>query len=689
MEPDNPEEIPISDLLKKDNYIIPLYQRNYSWTQVETVQLMQDIWDKYYDDESSCYYVGTLVVDLKEGEAPFEVIDGQQRLITFALINAVFKNYNHSREGHSVSDASLPANDPNLWFEARPKVNDFITQLYKDIDVKSLLSSSDSDEEIQRTLSRIGVAVENIQQFLHDKSKSSCKKEKIKKYADYFYEKVRIIRAPIPPGTDVNHYFEIMNTRGEQLEQHEILKAEFIDKICPEGTAKQNNAKMKAFNVIWEACSQMDRFVERCFKKDLREKLFNEDELATGNCLEKLEKYFSEKDKESAQECGKDNPDTGVGGKDNTIENIIKEPSYSGEDGKTEEYDKESKYVSIIDFSNFLLQVLSIYKDPQKGSGNESLLDDKKLLKNFGCYDDSEFPDPEKFIHELLKYRFIFDRYIIKRLTESNAARWFLKMKSTTDDVDEDDETNDSSPPEKPLKKKLIMTQSMLHVSFPGNSYKKWLYEALKYLGEQYERIKLDEFIEKLERFSRDYYQGIIEKTTADENSSDENSSVLDQGTNTPHFVFNYLDYLLWKKYTEEENKKTEAFIESLHENSNFDKDFINKVKQKVENFQFLFNNSIEHLFPQSKVDGLNAPNVDKGKVIDNFGNLCLISRERNTRFLNDPVRSKKENFVNKLNKYKRIESLKQLVMFSYHDWGEKEIKHHGKQMKQVLSDMH
>ena len=35
----------------------------------------------------------------------------------------------------------------------------------------------------------------------------------------------------MPEGTDLNHYFEIMNIRGEQLEKHEVLKARLMKKL--------------------------------------------------------------------------------------------------------------------------------------------------------------------------------------------------------------------------------------------------------------------------------------------------------------------------------------------------------------------------------------------------------------------------------------------------------------------------
>ena len=48
---------------------------------------------------------------------------------------------------------------------------------------------------------------------------------------EYLFEKVVIVRFQVPKDTDLNHYFEIMNSRGEQLEKHEILKSRLMKEL--------------------------------------------------------------------------------------------------------------------------------------------------------------------------------------------------------------------------------------------------------------------------------------------------------------------------------------------------------------------------------------------------------------------------------------------------------------------------
>lgn len=78
---------------------------------------------------------------------------------------------------------------------------------------------------------------------------------------DEFCEKlsrVVVYRIEVPENTDLNRYFEIMNTRGEQLEQHDILKASLMNYLKDE--------KDKAiFAKIWDALQWYDRLYSDAF----------------------------------------------------------------------------------------------------------------------------------------------------------------------------------------------------------------------------------------------------------------------------------------------------------------------------------------------------------------------------------------------------------------------------------------
>lgn len=85
-------EAKLLDFLKKSpQFLIPIYQRSYSWTERECLQLWTDVMNAGRNDKVSAHFVGSIVY-VEQGlyqvvnQAPLLVIDGQQRLTTVMLL---------------------------------------------------------------------------------------------------------------------------------------------------------------------------------------------------------------------------------------------------------------------------------------------------------------------------------------------------------------------------------------------------------------------------------------------------------------------------------------------------------------------------------------------------------------------------------------------------------------------------
>ena len=80
-------------LKKSPQFVIPIYQRTYSWTEKECRQLWDDILRAGRNDAVSAHFVGSIVY-IEQGlyqvstQSPLLVIDGQQRLTTVTLLTA-------------------------------------------------------------------------------------------------------------------------------------------------------------------------------------------------------------------------------------------------------------------------------------------------------------------------------------------------------------------------------------------------------------------------------------------------------------------------------------------------------------------------------------------------------------------------------------------------------------------------
>ena len=630
----------VSDLFDNDNkcnYIIPIYQRNYAWGDNEISSLLQDIKNacEKNKEQDKKYYIGSLVVYRRENDG-FEVIDGQQRLTTLTLIM------------HHLDKLVFR----NVCFEHRDESEQALSNLNSE---KLPSNFSQALKTIKKVIDGWGNDKDEIVKFLLDK--------------------VEIIRTEVPEGTDLNHYFEIMNTRGEQLEKHEILKARLM-KVLPIPIEQSLFAK------IWDACSDMSRYVVMGLDSELRKVILGSD-------WQKTPRVFRKEILRVADELNR-----GKGNKEEDGKKIVdllrSKKKIEIKDGYLEDkYD--GAFTSVIDFPNFLMHVLRIYLEEynkyQDFTQNVSL-DEKFLLKSYEESFKDNDKEVRKFIFVLFTCRYLFDRYVIKSSTirtgEENWSLWKIMRSSSnyyyknsfsdnTENKNDDEELKDSDPT-----KKAVMLLSMFHVSNPSRIYKNWLYAVLRWLFDNRDNIEQSDYIKFLEELCDKFYFGNncqgkdITNIILDKEeicfSSDEKWGY---GVSVPNFVFNRLDYQLWKFFHKQEQEQK---VEILSEN---DKWLTIKNKEAIwKKFRFTFRSSVEHHYPQHPSVG---DELESG--LNDFGNLYLLSQSKNSSLGNSSPEEKKKHYRN--NEY---DSLKQAIMMNYNEWTEREIKEHGEKMIEILN---
>lgn len=189
----------------------------------------------------------------EDGKTIYETIDGQQRLTTlnilFAVLHREFKTQLSQKANYQL----------NLKFDAR-KIS---THTLANISNVEESISFDTGEEYN---SNIRNAYEVIKKSLSNLIDDDIKG--LLKFYSYLCSKVNMLRVSAPKDTELNHYFEIMNTRGEQLEKHEILKAKLMQVLSADVKLSY------AFNKVWDACSDMERYVQYGFSTSERDSVF-------------------------------------------------------------------------------------------------------------------------------------------------------------------------------------------------------------------------------------------------------------------------------------------------------------------------------------------------------------------------------------------------------------------------------
>jgi Protein of unknown function DUF262/Protein of unknown function (DUF1524) len=90
-------QLGLASILKQNQLVVPPNQREYSWTVKEVRTLFQDF-AKAISEGDGTYFLGTIVTIPRLGGSALEVVDGQQRLATTAIILSAIRDYLRSRD---------------------------------------------------------------------------------------------------------------------------------------------------------------------------------------------------------------------------------------------------------------------------------------------------------------------------------------------------------------------------------------------------------------------------------------------------------------------------------------------------------------------------------------------------------------------------------------------------------------
>ncbi|MFK3939217.1 DUF262 domain-containing protein [Alkalihalobacillus sp. NPDC078783] len=576
------EKTPVSDVFTNIRYVVPVYQRNYAWGALQIEQLIEDI-----VNAEGTYFLGNLILNQRDHQE-YEVIDGQQRLTTLYLLQTYLE---------------MKVAKGTLSFEARERSNRTLNLLKSEGDIPDELISSEMVE---------GYHV--IEHYF--KVNQINKDEFIKRL-----EKVFLIQIQVPRNIDLNHYFEVMNTRGEQLELHEIAKAKVLEALDTED--EKNTGAM-----IWDLCSDMDSYVQMNVRSELRKKIFTDDWTSLNHSINQfgsINEILASSDEDQSFRSLKD----------------ILEGGIETHSEKKEDIDEgNERFESTVSFPNFLLHVSNVL---YRQSDGDSSLDDKQFLDHIStAWTSAEHA--RAFLFHMLKLRVLFDKYILKReyaRDYKETGRWSLqrikrngKKAAYVATFGEDDGQNN---------KQLRTLQSCLRITYTSPKAMHWISVVLAELLED-ESADLTHLLESY--CDRRVRQSKIMQTN---------------GFGYDRIAFSYLDYLLYR----DGYKLGEKEI----------------IQPMRDDWQFQFRNSIEHFYPQNPFEGERWEKED----LDGFGNLALITVSGNSRFSNLPPGGKINSYPKMIEQSLKLVIMKELIHLNDGNWTEEVAAQHKNGMFNIL----
>lgn len=231
-------------------YSVPRYQRDYVWKEVNWKELWIDLQFTLKNDKEVVpwsHFLGTIVLnqtgDKENGLDKYEIIDGQQRIITiYLLLMAIYKNFKRL-PGDNKGDRS------QYIYES------FLTSLTKESKRILMIDNDLYNEDLKQIISEAS-ACNNIDRsnklYLPFTYFDNNLKDKNFEYLDIFLNKllsVNIVEIISGEDEEIYNIFEVLNARGQKLKQIELLKNHIMKYIQPRELDFIDNAKNKWRNI--------------------------------------------------------------------------------------------------------------------------------------------------------------------------------------------------------------------------------------------------------------------------------------------------------------------------------------------------------------------------------------------------------------------------------------------------------
>ena len=239
----------VSDIFQRSAiYKVPRYQRDYVWKEVNWKELWIDLQFTLANESEIqwSHFLGTIVLNKSNNESGlevYEIIDGQQRLLTiYILMIVIYKNF-------KIQSENEEANINNYIY------NTFLTSLTKESVKKIMIDNELYNIDIKEM---IDVATNNKMPSKENKLYNVFSyfdfnlRGRDYTYLDKFLNKllsVNIVEITSDEDEEIYNIFEVLNARGRKLKQIELLKNHIMKYVQPRDVEFIDQAKVKWRNI--------------------------------------------------------------------------------------------------------------------------------------------------------------------------------------------------------------------------------------------------------------------------------------------------------------------------------------------------------------------------------------------------------------------------------------------------------
>jgi hypothetical protein len=238
----NPEKKSVEDLLVgADYYVIPRFQRPYSWEAAN----LEDFWNDVVFDNAIGYFIGPMVA-WRDTKSPIRrIVDGQQRLTTIAIMFAVLRD-----QLEALSEAKL-ASGVHRYLEKADRNNELQFTLQTEARsafLSNAILKSPPDSTIEPSSEEEAALSSALQQVQRLIEAEVAKRQNPQKWLLELRDRLLGLKVIwVEHGNEDDAYiiFETLNSRGKDLEVVDLLKNLLLNRLRGTRNARADTSRLK------------------------------------------------------------------------------------------------------------------------------------------------------------------------------------------------------------------------------------------------------------------------------------------------------------------------------------------------------------------------------------------------------------------------------------------------------------
>jgi hypothetical protein len=245
-------DVSIGDLLTSGYYVIPRFQRPYSWDS----ENISDFWNDVVVASTNDYFIGSMVV-YTLSQRKFGVVDGQQRLTTIMILLSVIrdtleeKGFKDQANGlHKLIERENIENQKEFVLQTQTSYPYFQDQVLTRDASELKLDLHKEEERIQKAHQQFSELINRLTESIESNS-TLTEKKKAEKIRDSLVGirdvllALKLIFITLDSEDDAYLIFETLNTRGKDLALSDLVKNHFTK------TLKAKNKGLDQATIKW------------------------------------------------------------------------------------------------------------------------------------------------------------------------------------------------------------------------------------------------------------------------------------------------------------------------------------------------------------------------------------------------------------------------------------------------------